>query len=104
MNYSAKINLRQQFIAAQQVAMQRAEQGLIPTGGYMTKCDLYVPGKTPDSAPKRVTIPSEAIQWLLKQMESPPLGLRHLLTCPAELRPEIASKSKSDERDGAFST
>lgn len=92
MNYSAKINLHQQFIAAQQVAMQRAEQGLIPTGGYMTKCDLYVPGKTPDSAPKRVTIPSEAIQWLLKQMESQAAGLAPLADMPGGAQAEIASK------------
>lgn len=94
-SYQMKIALHQQFIAQQQIAMQRAEQGLIPTGGYMTKCDLYVPGKTPESAPKRVTIPSEAVQWLLKQMEAQASGLAPLAEMSGGAQAEIANKTSS---------
>jgi hypothetical protein len=90
-NYQNKIALHQQFIAKQTIAMQRAEQGLIPTGGYMTKCDLYVAGKDANSAPKRVTIPSESIQWLMKQIESQASGLAPLADMPGGAQEQIAN-------------
>jgi hypothetical protein len=49
-------------------AIQRAQQGLIPTDGYMAKCDLYM--TTPDGKTTRVVLPSKAIEWLIGQLDA----------------------------------
>jgi len=91
-NYANKVRLHEQFEAQRQIALQRAQQGMIPTGGYMVKCDLYVPGKNPDSAPKRVTIPSESIQWLMSQMEGQMAGLAPIMELNPGAQEEIANQ------------
>lgn len=70
-SYFAKINLHQQFEAKAQQAIQRAEQGFIPTGGSLIAVDFYV--NAPNSAggvkQQKAKLPYEAINWLIKQME-----------------------------------
>ncbi len=90
--YQQKVVMHQNFEAQRQMAVQRAQQGMIPTGGYMTKCDLYVPGETADSAPKRLTINSEALQWLVKQIEVQQAGLAPLAGLPGQAQGEIANQ------------
>lgn len=55
----------------QQIAIKQAQSQFIPVGGYLVACDFYVPDpKNPEKLPKRVRIPSEALQWLLDQLAS----------------------------------
>ncbi len=69
-NYAQKIQLHQQMQAFQVEQLQRAEQGFIPTGGYVVKCDFYVPDpKNPLAKPQRAMLPYEAVAWLIKQLE-----------------------------------
>lgn len=69
-NYSAKISMHQQFEAANQLAIQRAEQGFIPTGGAMITCQMYVNNpKDPTAKPNLVRVPYAALDWLIQQME-----------------------------------
>lgn len=71
-NYADKITLHQQFIAQNAAAIARAEQGFIPTGGYLVTCDFYV--KDPSDATgvktRRARIPYQSVEWLMKQMEA----------------------------------
>lgn len=71
-NYLQKIQLHQQFEAKNQLAIQRAEQGFIPTGGYLVTCDFYV--KDPSDATgvktRRARVPYQSMEWLMQQLES----------------------------------
>lgn len=70
--YFGKINLHQQFEAQNQLALQRAEQGFIPTGGYLVGCDFYVndPGDVNGVKTRRARVPYAALDWLIKQLEA----------------------------------
>jgi hypothetical protein len=57
----------QQLKARQQLELQRAQSGYIPTGGYMVKADFYV--STEDGKTKRATLPYESVAWLIQQLE-----------------------------------
>jgi hypothetical protein len=70
--YNQKVALHQQMEAAAQLAIQRAEQGFIPTGGYMVVCDFYVKDPSDPSGLKtrRARVPYQSMEWLLNQLES----------------------------------
>ncbi len=71
-NYADKVAAHQQMEAKNQEAIKRAEQGFIPTGGYLVTCDFYV--KDPSDATglktRRARIPYQSMEWLMKQMEA----------------------------------
>lgn len=71
-NYFAKIQMHQQFEAKNQLAVQRAQQGFIPTGGYLVGCDFYVndPSDPNGTKTRRARVPYSALDWLIKQLES----------------------------------
>lgn len=71
-NYFAKIQMHQQFEAQNQLSIQRAEQGFIPTGGYLVGCDFYVndPSDPNGAKTRRARVPYSALDWLIKQLES----------------------------------
>jgi hypothetical protein len=71
-SYLQKIQLHQNFEAQNQLAIQRAEQGFIPTGGYLVTCDFYV--KDPSDATgvktRRARVPYQSMEWLMQQLEA----------------------------------
>jgi hypothetical protein len=77
-NYESKIALHDKFEAFNQLQLQRAKQGYIPTDGYMVVCDLYVPKPDDPTKTQRVRLPYSSLQWLIKQLESQNMGLKEL--------------------------
>jgi len=77
-NYEAKVGLHQQFKAQQLLAIQRAQQGLIPTSGGLTKCDFYIPSDKPDGSPKRAELPIDSVRWLIEQINAQQSGLAEI--------------------------
>lgn len=70
-NYEGKIQLHEQMESQRQLALQRAEQGFIPTGGAMITCQMYVPNtKDPMGKPNLVRVPYASLDWLLQQLGS----------------------------------
>ncbi|MCP3686272.1 MAG: hypothetical protein GY861_26805, partial [bacterium] len=68
--YEEKIKEHEQIHAAQQIAIQEAQAGFIPTGGYLVACDFYIQYNEEDpSKTRRARIPYEAIAWLLGKMD-----------------------------------
>jgi len=55
--------------ANEAAALKAAQSEFIPTGGAMVAADMYVPDTDPTKAPKRVRIPYQALDWLLKQLQ-----------------------------------
>lgn len=71
-NYQMKIQLHQQFESQNQLAIQRAQQGFIPTGGALIAVDFYVnvPNAQGGMKQSKAKIPYQAVDWLIKQMET----------------------------------
>lgn len=71
-NYAQKIKVHEEFEAKNALAIQRAQQGFIPTGGALIAVDFYVnaPNSTGGVKQQKAKVPYQAIDWLLKQMES----------------------------------
>lgn len=71
MLYKNAIAQHQQMQTDNEVKIKQAQSEFIPTSGYLVACDFYVPDpKNPEKLPKRVRLPSEALGWLIKQLES----------------------------------
>ncbi len=69
--YEQSIKMVRDIKTQDEIAIKQAQSEFIPTGGYLVACDFYVPDKAnPEKLPKRVRLPSEAMDWLMKQLES----------------------------------
>lgn len=67
--YQQAIAMHQQMKTEDEVKIKQAQSEFIPTGGYLVACDFYVPDpNNPEKLPKRVRLPSEAMDWLIKQL------------------------------------
>lgn len=71
-SYAQRMQAHEQMHSEQIVAIQRAEAGFIPTDGYLVSCDFYVqaPNANGGTKDQRVRLPSGALQWLIKQLET----------------------------------
>lgn len=71
-NYAIKIQIHDQMEAANQMAIQRAQSGFIPTGGGLIACDYYVqdPANPQSAQTRRARIPYQSVQWLIEQLSS----------------------------------
>jgi hypothetical protein len=70
-NYEQAISTHQEMKTEQEMKIKQAQSEFIPTGGFLVACDFYTPDPgNPEKLPKRVRIPSEAIDWLMKQLQS----------------------------------
>jgi len=67
--YQRKLTEHEQAQAYTLQEIQRAEAGFIPTGGFLVSCDFYQADPANPSKTKRVRVPSEALDWLIKQMK-----------------------------------
>lgn len=69
--YKQAITTHEQLKTQQEVLLKQAQSQFIPTGGYLVAADLYVPNKEdPSKLPKRVRLPSEAVNWLINQLDA----------------------------------
>lgn len=79
MNYE---QFRQQYVdigAEQAQALVDAKNEFIPANGALIACDMYVPDqKDPQKAAKRVRVPYQALDWLIKTLEKQGMGLEVL--------------------------
>jgi len=78
-NYAMRLQAHEEYIAAQGKAIQAAQAGFCPTGGYLVACDFYVQTDPKDpSKTRRVRLPSEALQWLIDKLETQGASLDQL--------------------------
>lgn len=91
-SYAQKVHVHEQFEAQRQIAIQQAEQGYIPTGGYLSKCDLYTADPSDPNKTNRVTLPSEALQWLVKQLQAQQSGMAPLANLNGGAQAQIAQQ------------
>lgn len=93
-NYFAKIKLHQEFEAANQASIQRAQQGMIPMDGALIPVDFYVnaPNSTGGIKQQKAKIPYFAIDWLLKQMEAQGASQESLANMVSGVQAQIADQ------------
>lgn len=90
-NYAMRLQAHEQAEAAQLQAIQQAQSGFCPTGGYLVACDFYVQSDPNDpSKTKRVRLPSESLQWLIDKMETQGASLEQLETVNQENLSQIS--------------
>ncbi len=92
MAYQGKIGIHQKMQAFQVQALQRAEQGFIPTGGGFVKCDLYVPDPVSPGKQMRATFPQQALVWLQSQIDSQGGMMAGMQGMPQGAQAEIAER------------
>lgn len=89
-NYKMKVQLHEKLEAQKQMQLQRAEQGYIPTGGYLVGCDFYVNMPNDPSKTKRIRLPYEALTWLVQHLESQGNSLAELESMNQGAQAQIA--------------
>ena len=73
--YAMYEQYHQQKLAKEAAALKAAQSEFVPVGGAMIACDMYVPQEDPQKAPKRVRVPYQALDWLVKLLEKQGAGL-----------------------------
>lgn len=62
--------------ADEMAQLKAAESEFIPTGGAMIAADMYIPNEDPTKTPKRVRVPYQALDWLLKHLEQQGMSMQ----------------------------
>jgi hypothetical protein len=89
--YAEKKMQHEQVFAQQQEQIQALKNEYIPIGGAMIATDMYVPDpEDPNKPAKRVRIPYQALDWLVKQLEVQGAGLGKLENMNQGMMSEIA--------------
>lgn len=70
MLYQKKIQAHEQLEAVRQQQIIQAKNEYIPIGGALVACDMYVEGDDPSKQSKRVRVPFQSLDWLVKQLET----------------------------------
>lgn len=91
-NYAMRVKMHEVFEAQVQTQIQRASQGYIPTGGALLGCDFFVTDPANPTKTRRARLPSESIQWLVKQMEAQGQSLEQLEGLNPGAQAEIAGQ------------
>lgn len=73
--YAMYEQYHQQKMAMEAAALKQAESEFIPASGAMIACDMYVAADDPEKAPKRVRVPYQALDWLVKMLEKQGMGM-----------------------------
>lgn len=89
MLYAKKIQEHEQAVALKAQQLQMAESGFIPTTGFQVACDFYVPDPKNPQSSKRVRVPSDALQWVLKKIEDQGTELDSIQGLPPQSMAEI---------------
>lgn len=92
--YDMKIKEHETAIAQEAQALQMAESGFIPTTGFQVACDFYVPDPNNPMSSKRVRLPSDSIQWVLKKIEEQGTSLEGIKNLPGQAISEISTMTR----------
>lgn len=89
--YQIRKQMHEQAEAQRLEKLMAMKNEFIPVGGAMIATDMYVPNpKGPDAPAKRVRIPYQALDWLVKKMETQGMGLEKLENQNAQTLSEVA--------------
>lgn len=100
-NYANAVSMHNQAESQNQLQIQRAEQGYIPTDGALITCNMYVPDASgdPKKVSKLVRIPYSALQWLIKHLETQGQSLQSLEDMQTGQQAQIASTMQGNQQN-----
>jgi hypothetical protein len=77
--YLRKLESHEKMLAEEAQKLQQMQAGFIPIGGAMIACEMYVSDPSdPKKAPKRVRVPYQALDWLIKSLERQGMTMQKL--------------------------
>lgn len=88
-NYSEKLNQHELVYTQQKQAIQQANMGMIPMGGFLTTVNTSWFNPTSNRV-ERVKIPSEAISWLMQKLNEQGKFNEELEQLPDQAQAQIA--------------
>lgn len=93
-NYFDKISMHQQFEAKNKLAIQMANEGMIPTGGVLIPVDFYVnePNSTGGIKQVKWKAPYQALAWLKERMEAQGFSQDSLIGLPSGAEAEMGNQ------------
>lgn len=96
--YEMVVQAYQQIEKQQAEEMLRAQKGMIPTGGGLCKVDYYVNdvNSKGNITQKRATIPTDTIEWILKQLEDQGLAQERLAELPPAFQADLVNQIPQD--------
>lgn len=98
-NYQMKVQMHEQLQAINQQKLLAAKSELIPTGGALIACDLYIPNpRDPSGAAKRARIPYQSLDWLVQTLEHQGQSLDKLEQMNGGAQAELAQKMLSTQQ------
>lgn len=95
--YEKKLQLHEQIKAEQLQQIERAKQGFIPSGGFLVTCDFYINDPVEQGKTKRLRLPSEALDWLVKQLEMQGSALKTLELQPKGVLTDLAGMIEQNQ-------
>jgi hypothetical protein len=88
--YDQYEKIHEQKLQMEIEAKRALESEMIPTTGPMVACEMYVPQEDPSKTPKRVRIPIDALEWLVKTLDAQGQTLDKMETMNASQLMQIA--------------
>jgi len=98
--YDQKLLMHEQMAEQALQALQAAEAGFIPSGGYLVKADYYVNSGKDGQSTKRVALPSESIAWLLDKLQKQGNQLNELMDVGPGVQNDISQMIVSSNQAG----
>lgn len=82
--YAMKMQEHREAVAKEMQEIQAAQAGFIPSGGYSVATDFYVADPTPENPTKtkRLRLPSEAIDWVVKKLDQQGTSMEAIMQMP----------------------
>ncbi len=100
--YAMLVQQHEQLEVERQQQIQAAEQGYIPTDGYMVTCDLYVADPADPAKTRRARLPYSALSWLIKRLETQGQSLEELENMNQGAVQQMANMSTGQQRGQPF--
>jgi hypothetical protein len=103
--YEALYASHMKFDEEQAAKIAAAKNEFIPASGALIAADMYVPAEDPTKAPKRVRVPYEALNWLVKKLEAQGMSLERMESMNqgmlAEMAQTLISGAQAAPQNGA---
>ena len=90
MNYLNKLTQHEQLAKKQAAEAMAAQQGMIPTGGFLTTVNASAFNPTTNRV-ERIKLPSNAIQWLVDKLSAQGNLMQEVSGLPADSQNQILS-------------
>ena len=94
--YQRRIDMHNTFFISQQQEAAKAKAGFVPTGGGLVGVDLYVPSEGGKN--RRARIPYEAVDWLIKKLQSQGIDQQKIDQLPMSAQASIGRGAPQPQR------